>query len=499
MNRSDKRYAWLEALLGLVVALVIFLSYKLMNPLPLFIAASGGFLAYFLLERQGMGQGFGDYEAPVAFSFEDIGGQAVAKRELIEALDFMARSAEAVELGIRPLKGILLCGPPGTGKTLLAKAAATYTDSVYLTCSGSDFIEVYAGVGAGRVRSLFKRAREQAKKQGKNGAIIFIDEIDVLGAKRGGDRGHLEYEQTLNALLVEMDGLKADDPCRVLLMGATNRPDLLDAALLRPGRFDRQIQVDLPDREGRKHILEIHTRKKPIAEDVDLETIAKETIGFSGAQLESVANEAAILALRAGEKEIHFEQMKNSIEKVLLGEAGDRKALEEELWRVAIHETAHALFSEWERPGSVARLTIAPRGRALGYLRQVPPEEKVLETEKDLIGGIRVALAGLVAEQLVFEQGSTGAGQDLQNASHLVRRIIMSGLSELGPVDAVEIPETIRFRELQKIMTSEQEHVRETLEQNKDLLVNIAKYLREKETLSGDEFREQMNQYRLSA
>ncbi|MBM7867184.1 AAA family ATPase [Heliobacterium gestii] len=493
MNRSDILRYWKEALLGFGVALAIFLSYRLMNPLPLFIALSSGFLAYFLLERQGIGQsgGFGDYDAPAAFSFDDIGGQAVAKRELIEALDFMTHSAATAELGIRPLKGILLCGPPGTGKTLLAKAAAAYTDSVYLTCSGSDFIEVYAGVGAGRVRSLFKRAREQAKKQGKSGAIIFVDEIDVLGAKRGGDRGHLEYEQTLNALLVEMDGLKADDPIRVLLMGATNRPDLLDAALLRPGRFDRQIQVDLPDREGRKHILEIHMRNKPMARDVDLEAVARETIGFSGAQLESVANEAAILALRAGDKEIGGNQLKDSIEKVLIGEAGDRKALEEELWRVSVHETAHALLSEWERPGSVARLTISPRGRALGYLRQVPPEEKVLETYSDMIGGIRVALAGLAAEQLVFGEGSSGARQDLANASQLSLRIILSGLSDLGPVDGNEIPETVRFRELGKIMKREQEFVAEALRLHRDLLEGIARHLREKETLSGEEFRAQ--------
>lgn len=492
MSRADKLRLLKEAGVGLITAFVVFLTYKLMNPLPILLAATLGVLAYFWTERQVLGQGLGDYESNSSFSFDDIGGQTVAKRELIEALDFMVQSEAAKELGIRPLKGILLCGPPGTGKTLLAKAAATYTNSAFLTCSGSDFIEVYAGVGASRVRGLFKKAREQAKKEGKSGAIIFVDEIDVLGAKRGGNRSHLEYEQTLNALLVEMDGLKADDPIRVLLIGATNRPDLLDPALMRPGRFDRQVQVDLPDKEGRKHILQIHTRHKPLADDVDLDVIAKETIGFSGAQLESVSNEAAILALRAGEKRICFDRLKDSIEKVLLGESGDRKALEDELWRVAIHETAHALVSEWERPGSVARLTISPRGRALGYLRQIPPEERVLDTRGDIIGNIRVALAGLVAEQMVFGEGSTGAGQDLAMASQLARRLLISGLSEMGPIDTSEIPEAIRFQEVQKIMAKERTYLQENLQSHRVHLESIARSLRDKESLSGDEFRQKM-------
>ncbi|MDD2421345.1 MAG: AAA family ATPase [Heliobacteriaceae bacterium] len=476
--------------MGLGIAAVLFLSYKIMNPLPLLVVMILGLGGYFLAQRQGLGQSLGNYEADTSFTFDDIGGQAVAKRELIEALDFMVQTEATRDLGIRPLKGILLCGPPGTGKTLLAKAAASHTNSTFLSCSGSDFIEVYAGVGAGRIRNLFKKAREQARRENKTGAIIFIDEIDVLGAKRGGYQGHLEYEQTLNALLVEIDGLKADEPVRVLLIGATNRPDLLDVALMRPGRFDRQVQVDLPDKESRLHILQIHTRQKPLAEDVNLEVIAKETIGFSGAQLESVTNEAAILTLRDGARKISFVRLKESIEKVLLGEVGDRRAVEAELWRVAVHETAHALISEWERPGSVARLTISPRGRALGYLRQVPPEERVLDTKNDIIGSIRVALAGLTAEQLVFGEGSTGARQDLALASQLAKQLIGSGLADLGPVDLNDIPEVVRFQEIQKIMAREQLYLRETLTHHRFLLEAIARQLRERESLSGEEFRQ---------
>ncbi|MEM5817232.1 MAG: AAA family ATPase, partial [Desulfitobacterium hafniense] len=227
--------------------------------------------------------------------FEDIGGQNAAKKELQEALDFLLYSERMRELGIRPLKGILLSGPPGTGKTLLAKAAARYTDSVYLAISGSEFVEMYAGVGAERVRKLFKKARESAKKEKKDRAIIFIDEMDILGAKRGSNVSHHEYDQTLNQLLVEMDGLgNSEQGTQILLIAATNRAEALDPALLRPGRFDRLVKVDLPDKEGRLAILKIHTKNKPLASCVDLEQIAQETYNFSGAHLESVTNEAAV-------------------------------------------------------------------------------------------------------------------------------------------------------------------------------------------------------------
>ncbi|MCW2278517.1 AAA family ATPase [Heliophilum fasciatum] len=495
MNRADRSHYGKEIAVGAVVALALFLAWKWLSLMPVLFLLSSGALIYFLVEKQGFGSSSpGERANDSNFTFDEIGGQEVAKQELKEALDFMVQSQAARELGIRALKGILLCGLPGTGKTLLAKAAATYTDSVFLSCAGSDFIEVYAGVGASRVRSLFKKARDQAKKENKTGAIVFIDEMDVLGAQRGGNRGHMEYEQTLNALLVEMDGLKDDHPVRLLVIGATNRPDLLDPALLRPGRFDRQIQVDLPDREGRKHILAIHTRNKPMADDVDLDVLAQETIGFSGAQLESVANEAAILTLRAQEQTINLERMKESIEKVLLGASRDRRALDEELWRVAVHETAHAMVSEWEQKGSVVRLTISPRGRALGYLRQVPTEERILDTRNDLLGGIRVALAGLIAEELILGQGSTGAQQDLRVASDLARRLLLSGLSHLGPIDTAELPETVRFQEIQKILAAETALIRERLAAVRAQLEKTARHLRERESLSGQDFRALMEQ-----
>ena len=233
---------------------------------------------------QGIGQGTGvllSHAAQVpAISFADIGGQATAKQELLEALDFINQDEATRRLGIRPLKGLLLIGPPGTGKTLLAKAAASYTDSAFLAASGSEFVEMYAGVGAQRVRQLFQRARDIARRQGKTKAVIFVDEIDVLGGHRGQHSSHLEYDQTLNQLLVEMDGINEDESIRLLVIGATNRADLLDAALLRPGRFDRLVRVDLPDKEARLQILQLHTRNKPLGADVDLAQLAEETYGF---------------------------------------------------------------------------------------------------------------------------------------------------------------------------------------------------------------------------
>ena len=254
------------------------------------------------------------------YNFENIGGQEVAKQELKEALEFLINSQEMNKRGIRPLKGVLLTGPPGTGKTLLAKAAANYSDAVYLATSGSEFIEMYAGVGAQRVRKIFQTAREKAKKNNKNRAIIFIDEIDVLGAQRGSHASHMEYDQTLNQFLVEMDGLNNNEDVNILVIGATNRPDLLDSALLRPGRFDRQVKVDFPTLDGRLEILELHTKNKNLADDVNLTDIAKETYGFSGAHLENVTNEAAILALRNNSAFITQQHFKEAIDKVMLGE-----------------------------------------------------------------------------------------------------------------------------------------------------------------------------------
>ncbi|KAF9122429.1 hypothetical protein BGX30_002016, partial [Mortierella sp. GBA39] len=314
---------------------------------------------------------------PKKLTFEEIGGQDNAKQELREALDFLIRHDEIQKLGIRPLKGILLTGPPGTGKTLMAKAAAHYTDSVFVAASGSEFVEMYVGVGAGRVRDLFRDARNRAAKENKQSAIIFIDEIDVIGGKREGGQQR-EYDQTLNQLLTEMDGIYSSDSPRILLIAATNRKEMLDSALLRPGRFDRHIQVDLPDKKGRKHILELHAKNKPLHEDVNLDKIAEESYGFSGAQLESVMNEAAIYTMREGLKEIEQRHLSMSIDKVMMGERTDRESTIEEKKRVAIHELGHAIMAELVRPGSVSQVALSPRGKALGYVRHNPQSEQYL-------------------------------------------------------------------------------------------------------------------------
>src|SRR5690606_13403457 len=265
--------------------------------------------------------------------------------------------------------------PPGTGKTLMAKAAAHYTDSVFASASGSEFVEMYVGVGASRVREIFKEVRAKATKENKDSAIIFIDEIEVIGSKRDGGQ-HKEYDQTLNQLLTEMDGIHANEEPRILMIAATNRKEMLDSALLRPGRFDRHIEVDLPDRDGRLHILNIQARNKPLGPDADLERIADETFGFSGAQLESLLNEAAVYAMREDAKEIAQHHLSLAIDKVLMGEQTDRKASKEEKERVALHELGHAIAAEALRPGSVSQVSLRPRGQALGYVRHQPQKEQ---------------------------------------------------------------------------------------------------------------------------
>lgn len=477
--------------IGFGVALVIFLLVNGYNIGPLLVlgAAAGAF--YYLVRVKGLVKNFAVSEGggETSVSFDDIGGQATAIKELREALDFIKNYHHARCLGVRPLKGILLTGPPGTGKTLLAKAAAGYTDAVFVAASGSEFVEVYAGVGAQRVRRLFQTAREKAQQSGKKNAIIFIDEIDVLGSRRGKVTSHLEYDQTLNQLLVEMDGIKADDEVHVLVIAATNRADLLDPALLRPGRFDRQVRVELPDREGRLEILRLHTRNKPLAPDVDLAVIAQETFGFSGAHLESLANEAAILAMREGLYQIHHRHFVEAVEKVLLGDKLDRRPTKEELWRVAVHETGHALISEAREPGSVTMLTITPRGGALGYFRQKSENDNYLYTQEQLENRLAVLLAGAVAEEIVLGSRSTGATSDFKQAISVAETMVRAGMSEIGIVAVAELPDGLRHRVLANVIQKQEEEVRSYLQSRKELLVRIAKRLMEEERLSGEEFR----------
>ncbi|MFY9134153.1 MAG: AAA family ATPase [Bacillota bacterium] len=429
-------------------------------------------------------------------TFGDVGGQETAKRELVEALEFINNEEKAVKLGIRPLRGILLSGPPGTGKTLLAKAAANYTDAVFISVAGSDFIEMYAGVGAKRVRDLFGTARSTARACKKKTAVIFIDEIDVLGGVRGTHQGHLEYDQTLNQLLVEMDGLTSAsrEGVRVLVIGATNRADLLDPALLRPGRFDRLVDVDLPDREGRRHILEIHTRHKPLAADVDIDKVAAESYGFSGAHLESLTNEAAIMALRAGRVRITMNDFSEAMEKVIMGERIERKPDEEELRRVAVHELGHAVVSELLKPGSVAAVTVSSRGKALGYVRHAPRSDKYIETAAELEARISVLLAGAMAEELILGERSTGASQDIQQAVETARKIVNCGLSDLGIISEEDIPRDQYHTAVTRLVQAQEERAKSLLVPNAEFIRKTAGELMSVEKMNGDTFRAELSQ-----
>ncbi len=421
-------------------------------------------------------------------SFEDIGGQETAKNELSEALDFVKNSDEMKSLGIRPLKGILLNGPPGTGKTLLAKAAAQYTDSVFLSASGSEFVEMYVGVGAKRIRELFAQAKQSAKKQKKLSAVIFIDEMEVLGGKRG-NNSHQEHEQTLNELLVQMDGISSNEEVKILIIAATNRVDMLDSALLRPGRFDRLVKVDLPDKKGRVHILKLHMKNKPISDDVSIEKIAKDSFGFSGAQLESVTNEAAIMAMRDGSKEINSDHFHNAIEKVMMGEKLDRVPNMEEKKRIAIHESGHALIGELMFPNSVASVNVASRSNALGYVRQTQQDDIYLYTHEYLKSRISVALAGVIAEEIILKSRSTGGSSDFKHASEMAKQIIYSGMSDLGIISSEDIPKDQVHNMISKILREIENETKEVLCKKKSYLEKMTELLLDKETLSGDEIR----------
>ncbi|NMA99929.1 MAG: AAA family ATPase [Firmicutes bacterium] len=440
--------------------------------------------------------GTDDNKVPTV-TFADIGGQEVAKREFLEALTFLKESARTRRLGIRPLKGVLLAGPPGTGKTLMAKAAANYTESAFVAASGSQFVQTYAGVGASRVRQLFKQARTLAEKQNKTSAIIFIDEIDVLGAKRGKNASHMEYDQTLNELLTQMDGVNSEHDVQILVVGATNRSDLLDPALLRPGRFDRIVQVDLPDRAGRLHILKIHATNKPLSIDVCLESVASETHGFSGAHLESLLNEAAICAMRDGRESITQMDLSDAIEKIMLGEKSNRSLSKDERERVAFHEVGHALVGELVRPGSVASITIVSRNQALGYIRQTPRDDQYLHTKDQLLAAIQVCVAGAVMEEIIFGQRSTGAVNDIEQATDLAKRMVFAGLSPLGIVSS-DLPTEALHNTVVQIIKEQEEQVKKVLEARLDEVSHIAGHLLKEEIMDGDEFRAALNGKKVS-
>jgi ATP-dependent metalloprotease FtsH len=480
--------------LGVGLAMIIFLAVNGINLFPMVLLGGLGYFLFNSLNKQALGDNFAisnkdDNKVPKV-DFADIGGQDSAKNELLEALEFVKSREEIKKLGIRPLKGLMLSGPPGTGKTLMAKAAANYIDSIFISTSGSEFIEMYAGVGAKRVRKLFKDARDKAKKADKNNAIIFIDEIDVLGGKRGSNSSHMEYDQTLNQLLVELDGISVDDQVNVLVVGATNRIDILDEALLRPGRFDRIVKVDLPDREGREHILKIHTHNKPLADDVDLAQLAKETFRFSGAQLESLTNEAAIMAMREDAEKINKTHFKEAIDKVMMGEKLNRRPNKEELKRVAYHEVGHALLGEIVNPKSVSNITITSRGRALGYVRHNPEDDYYLQTIDYLKNQIAVLVAGSLVEEEILGNRSTGASNDFEKAIQIAKQIIFSGMSKLGVVSKDSLPGKLLHETTSEIIAEQEGIVRKEIKANQEFIHQVVEILLEEESITGDEFRE---------
>lgn len=486
-----------EIAIGIGIVLIIFLIYIGLPPVFLMMGLlMSGALFLFTRSRGGLAMGTAGKKTaarrPDFLTFEDIGGQEQAKRELTEALEFLVQRDKIMKLGIRPMKGILLTGPPGTGKTLLAKAAAHHTNSAFIAASGSEFVEMYVGVGAGRIRDLFKDARQQAIKLKRDSAIVFIDEIDGIGGKREGGQ-HREYDQTLNQLLTEMDGVQGEESVRVLLIAATNRKELLDPALLRPGRFDRQIQVDLPDKTSREHILQLHARNKPINKEVSLTKVAEETFGFSGAQLESVMNEAAIYAMREQAEFVQDTHLSQAIDKVMMGERMDRETTREERERVAIHELGHAIVAECVRPESVAQVSLTPRGQALGYVRHHPQEDRYLYTQTVLEEQIMIALGGAVSEELMYGGRSTGSRGDFEQATSIVRTMIEAGMSSLGIIHPQALTQEQWSQENATILNELTERTRELLGKHLDTFKSLLIHLVREETLSGKQLREYLN------
>ncbi|HID76441.1 MAG TPA: ATP-dependent zinc metalloprotease FtsH [Planctomycetaceae bacterium] len=441
-------------------------------------------------------------------TFDDVAGCDEAKVELAEVVDFLKSPDRYAKLGAKIPKGLLLVGPPGTGKTLLARAIAGEAKVPFFSISGSDFVEMFVGVGAARVRDLFEQAKRHAP------CIVFIDEIDAIGRQRGVHVGAVndEREQTLNQLLVEMDGFEPNTG--VILVAATNRPEVLDRALLRPGRFDRQVVVDVPDLEGRRAILEIHARNKPLAPDVDLSQIARATPGFSGADLANIMNEAALLAARRGSKTIAQQDLEEAVEKVVAGpERRSRRLDEEEKRRVAYHEVGHALVAAWSpHADPVHKISIVPRGRgALGYTLQLPEEQQYLLTRAELLDRIKGLLGGRAAEEIVFGDVSTGAQNDLERATALARQMVCTygmsdavGLMHCAGARPQFLPEadgshqydcseeTARQidKEVQRILTEAYNGAKQILQTHRDLIERVAERLIQQETIDQATFHE---------
>lgn len=444
-------------------------------------------------------------EGKIKVTFKDVAGADEAKEELQEVIDFLKHPQRYNSLGAKIPKGVLLFGPPGTGKTLLAKAVAGEAGVPFFSISGSDFVEMFVGVGASRVRDLFDQAKKNAP------CIIFIDEIDAVGRQRGAGLGggHDEREQTLNQLLVEMDGFGINEG--IIMIAATNRPDILDHALLRPGRFDRQIVVDRPDMRGRKEILQVHVKGKPVDSNVDLGTIAKETTGFTGADLANLVNEAALLTARRNAKVINMSAMNEAAERVVMGpERRSHIISQEEKKLTAYHETGHALIGLMKNSKtSVHKVTIIPRGRAGGYTLSLPKEDRNYATKTEMIDDLEMLLGGRVAEALVLKDISSGASSDLQRATQLARRMVCEygmsnrlGSMTFGHPDDEQVflgrdisrdrsysneVAAIIDEEVRRLMDEAYKAAEKLLTDNMDKLHLIANTLLEKETLESDD------------
>ncbi|MBR2668240.1 MAG: ATP-dependent zinc metalloprotease FtsH [Solobacterium sp.] len=435
--------------------------------------------------------------------FTDVAGCDEEKQEMAEIIDYLKYPKRFQQMGARIPKGVLLVGHPGTGKTLLAKAVAGEANVPFYSISGSDFVEMFVGVGASRVRDMFKEAKRTAP------CIIFIDEIDAVGRQRGAGfgGGHDEREQTLNQLLVEMDGM--EENTGIVVIAATNRPDVLDPALLRAGRFDRQITVSLPDRNGRKAILEVHARNKHLAPDVDLDALAKRTPGFSGADLENVLNEAAILAVREKRDTIGMSQIDEAIDRVMMGPAKTSRTYDEKTKKlVAYHESGHAIIGLFLQDAAVVqKVTIIPRGQAGGYNLMTPKDEKMLNTKNDLLATITSYMGGRTAEEMFFDDVTTGAVNDIEVATNLAKDMVtLYGMSDLGPIKYNSGNENVFLgrdynspnnvsgqvafeidQEVRKIIDECHERARQIISEHREELIRIATALTEYETLTSEQ------------
>ncbi|MBQ1862356.1 MAG: ATP-dependent zinc metalloprotease FtsH [Clostridia bacterium] len=436
-------------------------------------------------------------------TFADVAGADEEKEELTEVVDFLRQPKKYTDMGAHIPRGILLVGPPGTGKTYLAKAASGEAGVPFFSISGSDFVELYVGVGASRVRDTFEQAKKNAP------CIVFIDEIDAVGRQRGAGLGggHDEREQTLNQLLVEMDGF--DENEGVIVMAATNRPDILDSALLRPGRFDRQIVINLPDVKAREEVLKIHAKNKPIAEDVNLATIAKTTAGFSPADLQNILNEGALLAARRKHEKIQMTDIEDAILKVVVGiEKKSRKITDKEKRLTSYHEGGHAIINKvLVSQGPVHQISIVPRGLAGGFTLSLPQEDKNYMSKNEMFEEIVSLLGGRVAESLCLDDISTGASNDIQRATSIAKKMVTKyGMSDLGPIDYAGQDEVFIGRsfgtqpnyseetaaridrEVSAIINRAYQMAKSILEQNRHYLDKIAEILMEKEKMSSEEF-----------